>query len=164
MKREEIEREQQKLMAEKQEIFIQVERALKEKEQAEARIIELDALLPKLLADIALKKIPSSPGMRQLVQNKRERGKQQRIIDRYEPLKIGLQAAGNKFRTPLRVLDRNTQWWNLYDKTKSEILANPHDRNHELREAKLRRLANHVDLNCGPDAEEFLKGLEKKDK
>jgi len=162
MNRAEIQRAEDELKAKKEEVITALAKAKKEKEQADARIKEIDALLSGLLADISLKKIPNSKGMKQLVTLKREKARQSRVIETYGYLKPGLEAELKKYSPHcFEVLLRKKDLWNGYEKVKAEISANPRDRHHDLREAKLLRLATHPDLDCVEDAKAFLRKLKE---
>lgn len=160
MTREEIQKEMDQLSEAKEEVLFQLEKATGEKEQAEAKIEELNGRLSALLAGNALKRIPSSKAVREIVQVKREKSRLNRVIEDYPFLKAGLEGARKVYsQHRFEVLTRKNDRWNEYDRLKAEILANPHDRHHDLREGKLLRLAAHPDLDCLADAKAFLKGV-----
>ena len=164
MTREEIKQAEDELNGKKQDVVRALEKALKEKEGSERKIIECDEALPGILASIALQEGSSSKLNIELVINGRARDKEQRVIDRYPFLLRGLEAAGKKLCHPGVLLDNQKQRWNRYDRVKSEISDHPFDRYHDGRVSKLKELATHPDLDCVRDAEDFLKGLDKKGK
>lgn len=162
MRREEIQKEMEQLSEAKQKVLLQLEKATREREQADVIIKGIDERLPSLLAGIALKTVPSSKGMKEIGQIKREKARQNGIVDNYRFLKAGLESELKKYsQHRFEVLTRKMDRWNEYDRLKEEMLVNPSDRHHHRKEVKLLGLAAHPDLGCLEDAQAFLDGLKK---
>jgi hypothetical protein len=163
MTKEEIQNEMDQLKEAKQEVLLQLEKAAKETELARANIEELNGRLSTLLAGIALKRIPNSSGIKEIAPIKREKARQNRVIEDYPFLKAGLEAVRKEYSPhSFGMLQRKLDAWSEYERVKAEILAHPHDRHHHGREAKLLRLAAHPDLNLQSETEAFLKDLQER--